>query len=165
MDQKLGSQALGSFIAPIGSFQSGVQSSAADIHRIADSTIGRKVLMGTMSPNGLFGVAVEKDTMRLITLKGVSGGLICSRTSLYWPSKLQEAATGISVMSISVVVSYGRLEIVAVDGWSNIISKVISVPDMPAPLYYTPTLPRLELQQEPAELSQDEIFELFGERN
>jgi hypothetical protein len=166
MDQRPGSKALGSFMAPIGPFQSGVHSSVTGINHITDLTIGRKVLMGAMSPNGLFGVAVEQGRMWLITLKGVSRGLICLKTSLDWPSKLQEAVTGISAMSVSIVDSYGTLKIVAVDGWSNIISKVIKVPNMPGPLDDTLMLQILELPQQLAELPPDAMLsELPEERN
>jgi hypothetical protein len=165
MNQKPGSQSLGSFIAPIGSFQSAVHSNAADINLITDLKIGRKVLTGTMSPNGLFGVAIEKGRMWLIPLKGVSGGSIRLRTSgsLHWPSKLQKAKTHMSAMSVSIVASYGRLEIVAVDCWNNIISKVINIPNMPAPLDYRPPSPSWELPQEPAEFPGNEIVELCAE--
>ncbi|KAF2187485.1 hypothetical protein K469DRAFT_464354, partial [Zopfia rhizophila CBS 207.26] len=123
-DQKAGSELSGSFIAPIGS-------RPPQRHILQESAIGRNVLHGSVASNGIFSVVIEDEEMRLLTLRGVNGGLTCRKEYLRWPSKLKNAATGVSGLSITILESHGKLNIVAVDCWRNILSREINVPGLP----------------------------------
>ena len=129
-DQVPGSQVC-SFIERVGPLSFDIRLYEPCKYSVPEDSIGRSALLGTISPDGLFCVVVEKEEMRLLVLKGVKGGLACFKKSEKWKSQLKEAARNISGLSMSVWHEAGQLKIIAADGRGKILKAEVRAPTSP----------------------------------
>lgn len=107
------------------------------INPLRDKVVSPSVLAGSVSPNGLFAVVVEKkeskDNIKLLTLQKAPGGaLTCFARPQTWGSKLKSINVSSSAISIFMEEQLGALEITIVDGKGHISFARVSVPNMRA---------------------------------
>ncbi|KAF2112753.1 hypothetical protein BDV96DRAFT_602133 [Lophiotrema nucula] len=148
VNRKPGCTLLPTFLIPIGTSHFDWSTTFQDECILPEFTSGQ-VLGGTVTPNGHFIVAIEGSEVVLLTLQtAVDGGLTCLRDHLRWNCALRLGPSGGAALSISIKESFGRLDIVAVDGQGSVMSAQLSVANMPptqlphrVPVPQTPEMP------------------------
>ncbi|KAF2657271.1 hypothetical protein K491DRAFT_757004 [Lophiostoma macrostomum CBS 122681] len=134
VNQRHGSHTIRSFLAPLEQAYAGQSSHSTQWRELPEETVGRNMLCGTVTSNGLFIVVVEEGIMRLLRLQGAcEGGLTCWSNPINWVSSLKPAATDVLAVSVSAKEEFGRLHVTAVDGRGHVLFARVSVPKMPPP--------------------------------
>jgi hypothetical protein len=136
VDHRPGSRLPPTFIVSVDILEKGPQVLRQKIKPLPDTVVGPAVVAGVASPNGRFLVVVEKETMKLLTLRGpaaAGGGLTCTAAGMIvWETKLRTNGADASIIAIQIEEQKqtGALEIIAVDGRGHIAYPRISVPEM-----------------------------------
>jgi hypothetical protein len=134
VDHRPGSRLPPTFIVSVEIFEKDPHVLRQNIRPLPDTIVGPTVVAGVASPNGRFLVVVEKEIMKLLTIRGAAGGgLTCTAAGvLVWEVKLRTNGADASMIAIHIedLEEGSALEIIAVDGLGHIAYSKISVPEM-----------------------------------